>query len=170
MISVKTDKVTDQIMSLDARIEALEKRILLLEDRAQIFQLIASYGPAVDSLDGEALAQLWTDDARYDTDGYIFDGNAAIADLVNLPQHQAFVAEGSAHVMSVPAIQITGDTATATNYSRVYLVDGEQHKVIRTSANKWWFKRQENGWKICDRTNRRLTGDDAARLPLKFQL
>ncbi len=39
--------------------EALERRLQVLEDRAEIADLIARYGPAADSGDADAVAALW---------------------------------------------------------------------------------------------------------------
>ena len=150
-------------MTVEDRLNALEARVRELEDRAQIFQLMAAYGPAVDSRDGATLADLWTEDASYDTDGYIFDGRKQITELVDLPTHQDYVAAGSAHVISMPHLTIHGDSAVATGYSRVYLGDGNAHKVARTSANRWVFERTADGWKVKYRVNRRLTGKAEAR-------
>ena len=46
------------------------KRLEVLEDRAEIADLIASYGPLADKGDGEALAQLWVEEGEYEIGGF----------------------------------------------------------------------------------------------------
>ena len=50
---------------------------------------------------------------------------AAIADMVRGPYHQEIIKGGAGHVIGLPHILITGDTAVATSYSRLYRRDGE---------------------------------------------
>jgi hypothetical protein len=50
----------------DDRIAALERRVRALEDQLAISQLIATYGPAVDSESAEAVGQLWAAEGVYD--------------------------------------------------------------------------------------------------------
>ena len=51
---------------LAATVEQLTERVRLLEDRIEIMQLVAQYGPAVDSGSGDAAAALWTEDGLFD--------------------------------------------------------------------------------------------------------
>jgi len=146
-----------------AAVQALEARIRLLEDRAAIFQIMASYGPAVDSLEGAAAGALWTDDGVYDTDGYCFNGSEEIGGLVRLEGHGGYVEAGCAHVVSLPHLVIDGDRAVATGYSRVYVRRGDRHEVVRASSNRWEFVRTTEGWKIKYRRNWRLAGGEEAR-------
>ncbi|MGI9624386.1 MAG: nuclear transport factor 2 family protein [Acidimicrobiales bacterium] len=47
----------------------LENRVRQLEDRAEITQLVARYGPAVDDREYENLAELYTQESVFDTVG-----------------------------------------------------------------------------------------------------
>jgi hypothetical protein len=154
----------------EARIAALEGRLRLLEDRLEILQLIASYGPAVDSRSARATAALWADDGSYDFGGPPLVGAEAVGDLVNLGTHTAYVARGCAHVLGMPMVTITGDSAIATGYSRVYLREGDGWKVERTSANRWNLVRTVAGWKVQSRVNRLLDGRAEARALLRAGL
>lgn len=157
-------------MDINARLEAMEARLRLLEDQAEIFQLMAAYGPAVDSCSGNTVAALWTRDGSYDADGHRFEGREELARLVDIPSHQDYVVAGSAHVISLPHLVIQGDTAVATGYSRVYLHSDNGHMVARASANRWEFVRTAEGWRVKTRINRRLTGAEEARLLLAQEL
>lgn len=149
--------------SLEDRLSALEARTRLVEDQLAIYQLLAAYGPAVDSLSGEAAAQLWVEDGRYEAGTYVFEGREALAGLVDIANHRTWVAEGCAHVVGLPLVAIDGDTAVARGYSRVYVHDGDHWRVHRASANRWDLRRTPEGWKVIHRVNRLLDGDEAAR-------
>lgn len=145
------------------RIAALESRLRRVEDRMEIIQLIASYGPAVDSRSSEATAALWTGNGCYDYGGPPLVGAKAVGDLVNLETHLGYVARGCAHVLGVPMITLDGDRAVATGYSRVYVHHGGTWTVARTSANRWELVRTGAGWKVGNRVNRLLDGSSEAR-------
>lgn len=149
----------------ETRLATLETRLGQLEDRLAILDLIASYGPAVDSRSEEAVASLWAGDGVYDFGGEPLEGAAAVGRLVDLDTHKGYVECGCAHVLGLPMVTISGDTAVATGYSRVYLHDaaGGGWKVERTSANRWELIRTGAGWKVQRRVNRLLDGSAGAR-------
>ena len=141
------------------RIAALEKRLQALEDRLAIFQLVATYGPAVDSLSENEVASIWTDDGVYDAGGNApYVGRPQIGKLIESDLHRKFVAAGCAHVGSLPHVTIDGDTAVATNYTRVYMREGDHWKVARASANRWELVRTDDGWHVRHRLNRLMDG------------
>jgi uncharacterized protein (TIGR02246 family) len=144
-------------------IAALEARIAALEDHIAILQLIASYGPAVDRLDREALAALWAEEGSYDFGGEPLRGRDNVAALIDLPTHRAYVDVGSAHALTLPRVSISGDRAVAVNYSQVFISRGEEWRAARTAANRWDFVRTDEGWKVLRRTNRLMDGSAAAR-------
>ncbi len=162
----------------EKRLAALETRLHDLEDQVAIYQLMSAYGPLVDSGDAEATAALWTLDGVYDwgggpkpaegtpmkegAAGAAYD-RAAIADMVRGPYHQEIIQNGAGHVIGLPHIVITGDTAVATSYSRLYRHDGENFRVWRVGANRWELVRTPEGWRVKYRTNRVLNGSEEAR-------
>ncbi len=143
---------------LQVRVDRLEGLVRRLEDQLAIYQLLATYSPAVDSRNEKATAALWASDGSYDFGGVPLIGAAEVGGLVNLETHKAYVEEGCAHVMSLPLVAIDGDRATATGYSRVYLRSDDGWKVERASANRWELVRTEAGWKVASRINRMLDG------------
>lgn len=58
--------------------ESMLDRIQALEDRAEIVQLIARYGPAVDDREFDALGALYTSDAVFDSAGGAIQGREEV--------------------------------------------------------------------------------------------
>lgn len=144
--------------------EMLEVRVRAVEDRLAIFQLLATYGPGVDSMTGAAVAALWTEDGTYDAGGVEpFVGATAVGRVVDLDLHRDFVRNGCAHVMSLPHLVVDGDTAVATGYSTVFVKRGDRWVGERVSANRWEFVRTAVGWRVNRRVNRPLDGGSPPR-------
>jgi hypothetical protein len=55
-----------EIDELRTTVEELKDRVRFLEDQVELGQLVARYGPSVDSGSAEATAELWTDDGVFD--------------------------------------------------------------------------------------------------------
>lgn len=144
------------------RLRAVEARLLELEDRAAIVDLIASYGPAADCSDGAAVRALFSVDGTYELEGWSFT-HATMDQTVTTDLHLRYAAAGSAHVMSAPTIELRGDQAVARNYSQVFVADDGHWTVDRCSANRWDLVRTPDGWKVSRRVNRLLNGSDASR-------
>ena len=143
----------------------LRARLRELEDRAAIAQLVAEYGPAVDSGDADAAAALWTEDGSYETDPVPLIGSRAIAEMVDGPLHQSIIGGGAGHFLGPVTVTITGDTAVAVGYSllvRHRAEDGTFY-VYRCSANRWELIRTDSGWKVAARRNALLDGRASAR-------
>jgi hypothetical protein len=146
-------------------VQSLTARVAELEDRLAIAQLMASYGPAVDSGSARATADLWTHDGRYDAGVVAFESSAEIATMVTTDPHQRFITSGAAHVASPPVITIDGDHATATCYQQVLLHDEVSggYRTWRVSAHRWEWRRTADGWKVTTRVARALDGGEDAR-------
>jgi hypothetical protein len=147
---------------------ALEVRLRALEDREAIRDLIASYGPAVDSGDSDGAAALWHEDGRYDVGGFgVSTGRGAIAALMEGETHQSLIAGGAAHVLSPLRIVLDGGRAIATGYSCVFRWTGHAFEAHRIAANRWALSRGADGWRVDERVNRLLDGHAAARALLR---
>jgi ketosteroid isomerase-like protein len=146
------------------QIADLARRVQALEDQLAIYQLIATYGPAVDSQSALAVGELWSEDGVYDPSGVNpYAGRAAVEGLVYGEPHLSYLQAGCAHVLSLPHVAVDGDTAVAVNHSRVYLRDGTSWRLERVSANPWELERADGAWRVGRRTNRLLDDDPAAR-------
>ena len=155
-----------EIDDLRATVEALMVRVRQLEDQAEITQLVAQYGPAVDSGSASATADLWTEDGIFDAvPWWKMEGRADIEAMVNSGGHQELIEHGCGHVLTVPHIVIDGDEAYGRSYALNirWDADTELFRVARVSANTWRWIRTADGWRISERINANLDGTPAHR-------
>ncbi len=144
------------------RLSALEERVMRLEDEVEIRRLISSWGPAVDTGNSDAAAALFSEDAILESDLSYLIGPAAISAMVQGEGHQSLIRQGSAHIPAFPIVDINGDLATATGYTRVYRHTPEGYDVWRVSANHWEFRRTAAGWRVTKRVNHVIDGGPEA--------
>jgi SnoaL-like domain len=142
---------------LARRVGELEARLREIEDRAAILEVIARYGPAADSSDGEAIQALFSTSGTYELEGWSFT-YADMPETVKTDLHQRYETTGCAHVMSLPRVEIRGDRAVALNYSQVFVANDGCWVVDRCAANRWDLAREPDGWKVTRRVNRLLNG------------
>lgn len=148
---------------------ALQARVRQLEDHVEITQLVAQYGPSVDSGSAAAAAALWTDDGTFDAVGAIeMRGREEIAAMVAGDGHQELILGGCGHVLTVPHVVVDGDEATGRSYALNIRWDAAAQRfwVARASANTWRWERTPEGWRIAERVNANLDGSAAHRAML----
>ena len=152
------------------QILALQNRLQALEDRQAIAQLLASYGPAVDSNRLQAAADLWAEDGQYAVAGFgSHTGRGALLDLLAAPHHQQLLQAGCAHILSAPHIQLCGLRAVAVNYSVVLRHQGDGYAPERVAANRWELEKIDGHWQVRCRSNALLDGSPAAHDLLNLQ-
>ena len=155
---------------LRAAVELLAGRVRALEDQVEIMQLVAQYGPAVDSGSGEAAAELWTEDGAFDAvPQRRMRGREEIAAMVHGAGHQSLIRGGCGHVLTVPHIVLDGDDeATGRSYALNIRWDAEADRfwVARVSANTWRWVRTPEGWRVAERINANLDGTPEHRTML----
>jgi len=139
----------------------LEARLRLVEDRLAIIDLLAAYGPAVDTADGNWLASLWTGDGEYVYDDTQLVG-PAVGELIDLPTHREYLSAGCGHLLTSPHISISGDAAVAVNHSIVAVRQGDAWTPVRVSANRWNLVRADGAWRVRSRKNALLNGSTLA--------
>jgi hypothetical protein len=163
---------------MDQQRRTLEQRVRAIEDRLEIYNLIAGHPPSADTGAGDYTASVWTEDGEFDR-GADFPaprGRAAIAGGSSNPEHHRAIEQGIAHFAGLPYVRIEGDTAFAISYLQILVPDrvGPEFDVPnhgktrgfhvhRVSANRWDFVRTEAGWKIKRRRLRPLDGSAPAR-------
>lgn len=147
---------------LEDRVGALEARLKHVEDQLEIHRLINSWGPFVDTGNGEAAAGLFSDDAVLQSDLSYLVSPAAIRAMVYADGHQSLIRDGSAHIPAFPLVNVDGDSANAVGYTRVYRHTPTGYEVWRVSANYWEFKRTPDGWRVSKRVNHVIDGGPEA--------
>jgi len=159
-------------------LKSLEERIREIEDRLEIYNLIAGQPPSADTGAGDYTASVWTEDGEFDrgADFPVPRGRVAIAAGSSNPEHRRAQEHGIAHFAGLPYVRITGDAAFAISYLQIVVPDrvGPEFDVPnhgktrgfhihRISANRWDFVRGVDGWKIKCRRLRSLDGGEPAR-------
>jgi hypothetical protein len=163
----------------------LEDRVREIEDRLEIYNLIASHPPSADTGGSEHIAACWVEDGVFDRGAGLASprGRTELANQVKAPAHQAAIAGGLAHVTGLPFVEIDGDTAIVISYLQILVpqtqgepVEVPNHgtskgfRVHRVGANKWELVRTPQGWKFKSRSLRLLDGSEPAREILRHAL
>jgi hypothetical protein len=158
-------------------VKTLEQRVRMLEDRLEIYNLIASHPPSADTGAGR-LHRLGLDRGqRIRPRCRIRAADRTGGDRCRLVEPRAPSGDRAGdRAFRRLALKITGDTAFAITYLQILvpdrvgpLFDVPNHgssrgfHVHRVSANRWDFVRTTEGWKITRRTLRPLDGSAPAR-------
>jgi hypothetical protein len=163
----------------------LEHRLRAVEDRLEIYNLIASHPPSADT-GAQAYAEaVYTEDGVFDRGAGLasWSGNAAIAASLKSEGHQAAIAGGLAHFTGLPHVTINGDEAVVISYLQILTpkksgeaVEVRNHgasrgyHIHRVVTNRWELVRTRSGWKIKRRTLRLVDGSEPAREILRGAL
>ena len=124
-------------------VSALEARLRMVEDRLEIYNLIASHPPSADTGADYYTRAIYLEDGAMDLGGGKgASGNVAVAAIVR-----------TAEPVEVPG------HGTSRGY-----------RAHRVGANRWELKRTAQGWKIKRRTLRPLDGSEPARELLRTAL
>ena len=151
-------------------IDDIAARLRHLEDKQDIAQLIASYGPAVDAANAAAAAALWVEDGTYDVEDWNMQSRADVHEMVGSKSHRDLVANGCCHFIGPSVVTVTGDSAVAVSESLVLLRDGASYRVWRATANHFELRRIDGKWRISKRTSRVLDGQPGAHALLSSGL
>src|SRR5579862_5632342 len=91
----------------------LEQRIRAVEDRLEIYNLIAGHPPSADTGAAGYAEAVYTEDGVFDRGPGLSGatGNKAIGANLKSAGHQAAIAGGLAHFTGLPLVTIEGDTA-----------------------------------------------------------
>jgi hypothetical protein len=161
-----------------------EERLRAIEDRLEIYNLIASHPPSADTGAADYARSVYTEDGVIDLGGAkTASGRDAIAAMLGVPGHQAAIAGGLAHFAGLPHIALDDDRAVVTSYLQVLTphptaapVEVPNHgaspgfRIHRVGANRWELVRTAAGWKIARRTLCPLDGSEPARQLLRQAL
>ena len=157
---------------------SLEDRLRAIEDRLEIYNLIASPPPSADTGADYYTRSVYTEDGVFDRgaglDGAV--GHEAIGAFTLTPAHQEAIAGGIAHLSALPYIELDGDEAFVTSYLQILHPDREAEprelpnhgttngfRVHRVVANRWSLVRTPEGWRIKSRHMEPIDGSQGAR-------
>lgn len=149
--------------TLEKRVDDLTRRVHALEDELAIHRLIVQYGLAVDVGAADRAAAVFTEDAVYDVDVGVMRGRQAVRDMVLGARHQSMVGR-CAHQIGPAVVELDGDRAIASGYSRVYLQEENSIRIYRVSFNRWELERRAGRWLIARRTTRLLGHEEVTRV------
>jgi hypothetical protein len=156
----------------------LEQRLRAIEDRLEIYNLIAGHPPSADTGAAHYAEAVFTADGVFDRGPDLSGavGNRAIGANLQSAGHQAAIAGGLAHFTSLPHVTINGDTAVVVSYLQILTpkktgdaVEVPNHgasrgyHIHRVVTNRWDLVRTASGWKIKRRTLRLVDGSEPAR-------
>ena len=170
---------------MDQDTSALERRVRAIEDRLEIYNLIASHPPSADTGADAYAEAIYTEDGVFDRGPNLSGatGNKAIAASLKSDGHQAAIAGGLAHFTGLPHIALDGDKAVVTSYLQILtpnksgeMVEVPNHgasrgyHIHRVVTNRWELVRTAAGWKIKRRTLRLVDGSEPSREILRGAL
>jgi hypothetical protein len=163
----------------------LEQRIRAIEDRLEIYNLIASHPPSADTGADSYAEAVYTADGVFDRGASLSGatGNKAIAASLKSDGHRAAIAGGLAHFAALPHVALDGDTAVVISYLQILTPNksGEPvevpnhgasrgYHIHRVVTNRWELVRAATGWKIKRRTIRLVDGSEPSREILRGAL
>ena len=165
--------------------QTLQQRIRAIEDRLEIYNLIASHPPSADTGDAGWAEAAYTEDGLFDRGPGLSGaaGNKALGALLQSDGHQAAIAGGLAHFTGLPYVTIDGDEATVISYLQILTpkksgeaVEVPNHgasrgyHIHRVVTNRWELVRSKSEWRIKRRTLRLVDGTPPSRELLRGAL
>jgi hypothetical protein len=163
----------------------LEERIRTIEDRLEIYNLIAGHPPSADTGADYYTEAVYTENGVFDRGANLPGaiGNKAIAAIVKTAAHQEAIAGGLAHFAGLPYIALDGDEAVVISYLQILTPNksGEAievpnhgasrgYHIHRVVTSRWELERTSSGWKIKRRSIRLVDGSEPSREILRGAL
>jgi len=136
------------------------------DDRLAVADIARSYGVAIDALDFDALAGLFTDDAAVEYGGHppMIGGAATAAWLSERTADTAWMQ----HLVTVMDVQVDGDDAACLSYFIAHTVGLADTETVRLSVGEYRdrLRRTATGWRICDRRQHTGWKETRTRAPM----
>ncbi len=179
------EKTAETDRNTGGRNLSLEQRVRAIEDRLEIYNLIAGHPPSADTGADYYAEAVYADDGEFDRGAGLSggSGNKAIAAMLTSPAHQAAIAGGLAHFTGLPHVTIDGDDAVVISYLQILTPNksGEPievpnhgasrgYHIHRVVTNRWELRRSPSGWKIKRRSIRLVDGSEPSRELLRGAL
>jgi uncharacterized protein (TIGR02246 family) len=135
--------------------DKVAERLQRLEDRAEILELMSTYGATLDRRDFAAFGQLFAEDATYGgTAGTPTKGRAAIQEMLEkaITSNTSNLPKPNSHLFFNPSIQIDGDRATAQSKGAYTVPDQAPNQAFKATqliffiTYKDTFVRRDGRW------------------------
>ena len=139
---------------------SVEERLLALEDRQAIYQVVCGYSYSVDGCNAASVGERYTEDGVYAVgDMPSWTGREAVTGITASAGHLKLVGAGCAHMSTLPFVVIDGDRAVATCHTMVPMHGENGFFIGRLSASRIELVREDDGaWRIVHRQNYMLDG------------
>lgn len=160
--------------ALEAKVEELTARLVRVEDELNVHRLIVRYGFAVDCGDADATMALFTEDTVFEVGAvgtgldpsrdpvFTMNGREAVGAMVRSDTHQNLL-PNSAHTPGPIVVEVDGDTAHATGYTRIYHREEDGgYRLFRIAVNDWDLVKRAGRWQIARRRSE-IVGTTAAQ-------
>ncbi|HAL51289.1 MULTISPECIES: nuclear transport factor 2 family protein [Sphingobacterium] len=163
-------------MKKDIENQTIEQRLRNIEDRLEIYSLLACHPLSADTGADYYTRQVYVEDSVFDRGPLPgAHGREAIAMFIQKPEHHQAIEMGLAHFTGLPYVDVRGDEAFVTSYLQILTRDvhGEErelpnhgfskgYRIHRVLANRWSLIRTQDGWKIKSRKLIPLEGSSDA--------
>src|SRR5215469_9481963 len=156
--------------------QSVEHRLREIEDRLEIYNLIAGHPASADTGSSHYPMQVYLEDGVFDR-GEVTKGAAALGAQVVTPAHLQASETGVCHFAGLPHVRIDGDTASVTSCLQILMPDpngpvvelanhgsSKGYRVHRLGANRWELARTKEGWKVKHRTSRPVETKEAREI------
>lgn len=153
---------------------SVEDRLQAMEDRIDIYTLMAKYHTISDAFEFKSLVELFTPDGTFGSGSNM--NTVRAFETVDPAKLRGVAETGFAHLNTPPYIKLGKNVAVAFAYSCVTLHDstaesievpqhgsGRGHRLFSIAANRWDLVRHEGSWKVSRRELVVCDGSDAPR-------
>jgi len=178
-------RVARPVRRASVKAPPLEQRIRAIEDRFEIYNLIAGHPPSADTGADYYAEAVYAEDGVFDRGANLSGaaGNKAIAAMLTTDGHKAAIAGGIAHFTGLPHITLDGDDAVVVSYLQILTPNksgaeievpnhglSRGYHIHRVVTGRWDLHRSASGWKIKRRTLRLVDGSEPSREILRGAL
>ena len=149
---------TDRLL---ARLEAVEKRLQIVEDQEKIRECLARYGFNADLGRSEDWVNTWTEKGVYDLgpNSRHTGPDELMYNIIQGKGHKS-IENHSQHTVCNLFIRVNGDTAWAEGYSVVFTLQGTEYKAWTNGYNHWEFEKRGDRWFMTLRYRRAVGMDE----------
>jgi hypothetical protein len=158
-------------MDVEARLDALERRVRALEDEREIRALIGRYGARADGGDHEGFVDLFSADGAMTlvggapgtdrSDDLRWEGRDGLRQFIDEPTMHMAIEGRSLHASGLGLrAHIDGDDAVALSCSLVVVAEADGLRVHGGGFERWTLRRHDGAWRILER-RRAAIGADA---------